>query len=464
MATTRRRFVAIGALLVTLAVLAGCGSDSAAQGSTDTTVDEGTTVPPSTPAPKSVTIDSSSPYYVAAKALFGAQVQAGTVVGGCTINAYTKCPGAELAGQYLQGAFLAYSDLRGANLSKVNLLQADLAFATLDGADLSGTQINATSTTKASFRDANLTGSQWVLVAGADTDFSGADLKEANFTSAQLTSSTMRGADLTGANLALADLTGVDLADAKLDDVNFCQTTMPDGSIRNPQSSAESAIAACGNNPPSTDPPLELTPINPYFTLALIYDAPFVAVGTTVGGCRLEPRTTCKEADLARQELTGAVLPYSRVQGANFSGSDMDAVVLDLAEGEGAELRDITFVGGSMANGHFRLADLSGAQLVFASLNGADLRDAKLVKADLSFGSIVGADASGADLTGVQLPDSNANGTNFSGANLSGANLTNADLTGANLDGANLDGATFCNTLMPDATVRNPVKGLCPDQ
>ena len=133
--------------------------------------------------PTTVSIEPSSPYYEAAKALAGRQVQAGTMVGGCTINAFTDCPGAGLAGEYLQGAFLAYSDLTNANLAGVNLLQADVAYANLDGADLSDAQINATSTTKATFRHADLQRSQWVLAAGSHTDFSYADLRGVNFTS-----------------------------------------------------------------------------------------------------------------------------------------------------------------------------------------------------------------------------------------------------------------------------------------
>jgi hypothetical protein len=55
-------------------------------------------------------------------------------------------------------------------------------------------------------------------------------------------------------------------------------------------------------------------------------------------------------------------------------------------------------------------------------------------------------------------------GTDFRGADLRKANLTNADLTGAKLKGAKLKGAIFCNTPMPDGSVRNPYKGVCPTQ
>lgn len=44
-----------------------------------------------------------------------------------------------------------------------------------------------------------------------------------------------------------------------------------------------------------------------------------------------------------------------------------------------------------------------------------------------------------------------------------GAHLADSDANGAKLANANLDGAIFCNTLMPDATVRSPTDGACPD-
>jgi uncharacterized protein YjbI with pentapeptide repeats len=458
MPSTMRKIAVVWVLLTVLSLLSACGADSL-----NSRGDEAS-IPPPKAIPKVVSIKSSSPYYVAAKALLGTQVQAGTVIAGCTINAFTKCAGSQLSDRSLQGAFLAYSDLSAANMARVNLLQADVSFANLDGVDLSAAELNATSTTKATFRNARLANSQWVLVAGSNTDFSGADLRGANFTSASLAISKLTDADLTGANLTLADLTGVDLKGANLNDANFCQTTMPDGTVRNPQPSAAAAMATCGHSAPSTDPALVIDDTNPYFALALTYDKPFVSAKTTIRGCRLVPRASCRRANLSHRDLTGAIIPYAQVQGANFLGSDMTAVVLDLAHGEAANLRGVVLVNGTMAGGQFARANLSGATLVFASLNGTDLRGADLSHANLRFGSIVGADATGANLTGVQLPSSNANGTNFTNANLSGANLSNADLTGASLDGANLAGADFCNTLMPDGSVRNPSAGLCPNQ
>ena len=188
--------------------------------------------------PEAITLQPSTPYYVAADALTEPQVRAGTDVGGCIVTAFTHCEGVDLSDQNLQGAFLAYSNLTNAHLADVDLLQADVAFAHLGHSDLREARVSATATTRASFADATLNGSQWVLVAASDTDFSGSDLSGANFTSAGLTSADFRGANLSGANFTLADLTGADLSGADLKGAVFCQTVMPNGTVRSPRPSA----------------------------------------------------------------------------------------------------------------------------------------------------------------------------------------------------------------------------------
>lgn len=65
------------------------------------------------------------------------------------------------------------------------------------------------------------------------------------------------------------------------------------------------------------------------------------------------------------------------------------------------------------------------------------------------------ANLSGADLRNADLSGANLSGSNLSYADLSGANLRRANLSGANLSDAELSGARFCNTIMPDVSVRN---------
>lgn len=90
-------------------------------------------------------------------------------------------------------------------------------------------------------------------------------------------------------------------------------------------------------------------------------------------------------------------------------------------------------------------------------VNGCDIKP---------FATCAGVDLSGADLSRARLY-----AADLSGANLSGANLSNADLRGANLNNANLSGAIvtqaflsvadFCNTIMPDGSVRTDPGRSC---
>ena len=111
-----------------------------------------------------------------------------------------------------------------------------------------------------------------------------------------------------------------------------------------------------------------------------------------VAGCRVEPHTQCKDADLA---------------GANFAQ-------------------------GALRNAEFHDADLSGA----------DLREADLRYADLSSADLSSADLSGADLQWADL----------SSAKLDHANLFDADLTKATVDGASFVGTFTCGTTTPAGT------------
>lgn len=120
-------------------------------------------------------------------------------IGACAIR-----PGALCEGNYMHRAKLAQSNLYDADLD-----HADLTGAVLTSSDLSG----------ATMRAAGL--------AGADLDsvsFSYADLQGANFSKAEVDQVDFTGADLTG-----AVITPAQLARAKL-----CRTTMPDGTVANP--------------------------------------------------------------------------------------------------------------------------------------------------------------------------------------------------------------------------------------
>jgi uncharacterized protein YjbI with pentapeptide repeats len=210
--------------------------------------------PPAQPG-KPVRLPSDNVFYPAIHALLtGHQIHAGTVVRGCRIEAYTKCPGAKLNDADLQGAFLAYATMDKASLAGANFFLGSIAFGNANNANWKSIDLGATSAVGISLADASLSGAQLPLTnfAGADlhgaslvganaqiTVFSGADLRGADLASANLFEASMSGANLTGADLAGANLSDTTFLGATMTAVDttgatFCDTIMPDGSIRNP--------------------------------------------------------------------------------------------------------------------------------------------------------------------------------------------------------------------------------------
>lgn len=120
------------------------------------------------------------------------------VIGGCILQPYTQCEGADLHGADLHGAQLMYANFAGANLNAATLAGANLSFDNLAKARL-----------------------QIATLAGAN-----------------LTDASLAFADMPGANLGGANLTGATLDDALDTGANyggatFCHTTLPSGTVNN---------------------------------------------------------------------------------------------------------------------------------------------------------------------------------------------------------------------------------------
>jgi len=100
-------------------------------------------------------------------------------------------------------------------------------------------------------------------------------------------------------------------------------------------------------------------------------------------------------------------------------------------------------------------ADLTAAHLEEANLSGSDLRDASFRYADLENINLQNANLEGASFRDANLEDANLRDANLRLVYLEGANLAGANLTGADVSLVNLDNATYCQTTMPDGTMRH---------
>ncbi len=203
-----------------------------------------------------------------------------------------------------------------------------------------------------------------------------------------------------------------------------------------------------------------------------------------------------KYADMRDANLTYTNLCGAKLKGANFKNAFYGINTkfpdgMDLSElifvGAGANLRGVNLRRIYLRDSNLKGADLSGAwlseHLYNINLENANLTDANLESAQLNGANLINANLTNANLKRARLDDANLKGANLTNANLEGATLDDANLKGANLTNVNLYltyfkrtnftnanflggklslysiekyNPIFCNTIMPDGTIKNP--------
>ena len=166
------------------------------------------------------------------------------------------------------------------------------------------------------------------------------------------------------------------------------------------------------------------------------------------------PLRDCSELELApgvdasNCSLPGVVLfGLGDLSGIDFSRSDLSGAIA----GCDPDIRPT-----SLASADLARVDLSDALLCDVNFNDADLYRADLSGSALEDASFRGADLRRADLSGIS-----SNFTSFVDADLRGADLTDADISNSSFDGADLRGAIFDNTTCPDGTNSDDNGGTC---
>lgn len=428
-----------------------------------------------TTKPAPITINSQSPYYLVAKAVLGTQVMSGTDVNGCMVKSFTDCSGQNLNKQDIQGAFLAYSKLSDVKLEHANLMLGDIAFVSGRKINLSQASLSGITMNGADFRNAHLVGTIAINSANAFINLSNANLRHSNFQNASFVGAKLTNANFHGANLFNADLSGADLSNVKFDQadlsgVNFagatnyktasfkgaklCNTVMPDGRLKNKSKT-------CRSNPGKL-PSFNVVWYNPFYD-AVKPGTP-VTFGQKVDGCKLKPYSICNDLKIKHTNLYNANLSYAKLLKTNFSHSDVRDVNFNFTDAREANFSHANLIGTSFTGGNFQSANFEKAMMRLTSLSYANFSYANFSNADMAFTNLNHANFTGANLSKVDLASTDVNGVDFSNADMEGINLSDADLSGANLSGANLKDAIYCNTIMPNGSVKAPHKGLCPHQ
>jgi len=131
------------------------------------------------------------------------------------------------------------------------------------------------------------------------------------------------------------------------------------------------------------------------------------------------------KADLDSARLSGANLSHITATGANMAQAQMTGV--DLSD---ANMVDVTLRGAQLAGVNWsNVQQLVGANLSRTDLQGADFQGAQMTGTDLSQCNLRGANLHQAQMAGADLSYANLQGADLSDAQLAGANLNKADLS-----------------------------------
>ncbi len=246
------------------------------------------------------------------------------------------------------------SKINGVDLSRIQLVNnssgGNTAFnLVLDNVDLSGVVFKFANLNQASFKGSRFRGvgedGRWDTYDDAITDFTQAQLKQANFTDANLSRVLMNHSDLSrailnranlsnarlfGANLSSTQLVGADLRGAVLENASLTGADISDAKLNDANLSA-----------------VRLGRVS--------------AIGTQLSYANLS-KTDWQGADLSESYLDHTNLSY-----ANLSNTRLAGAVLHAAQLENANLR----------NADLSRADLRGANLAGADFQGAILSPGK---------------------------------------------------------------------------------------
>ncbi len=233
----------------------------------------------------------------------------------------------------------------------LSLRGRDLRYAVLDRSDLHRVDFTGVDLRGASLKETRLEEAKFCLplkvFPRTCSQFSGADLKEAN-----LMGVDFWGAKLSGAQLAFVRLDGADFRNAELEGANlsFAELKGADLSLANLK-------------------------------------------GAKLNYAKLQ-RAKFDEAELQKAEFSSANL-----QGANFNNALMAGANLSAANLQAAELNEAQLKGANLSE-----AKLEGANLRNADLRGSDLTEASLKGTDMKFVRIWGATFPGSK-TSLELAD-----------------------------------------------------------
>jgi uncharacterized protein YjbI with pentapeptide repeats len=168
-----------------------------------------------------------------------------------------ECHSCDLSGRQLERARFVGS-FTGTNFSKANLADAQLASCNLDRATFTSAILTQANASGSKMNGANFTNAELERV-----NFASAQLGGASFMLAQAEEAVFSGADLREANFTLAKLTGADFSNADLTLATFDRAVLSGANLSQARGLTQKQLAnACGDAETQLRPGLTLRRCN----------------------------------------------------------------------------------------------------------------------------------------------------------------------------------------------------------
>jgi len=274
--------------------------------------------------------------------------------------------GLDLSGLDLSGVRAVGTDLTGADLRGVRLEGADLTRARLADADLGGGEVG-----DAIFLEADFTGARLRSVSAAGADFSSAILARADLTEADLTGAVLEECDLRGAILLRVEARDAVFVSADLSGAQLIRGSFAGADF------SEAILAGIDGREAG-------------FQGAEFYRVR--APGAMLAGADLDGLRAADALDFTEANLSQVIAPDSNWSGVTLTRAVLAWAVLDGADFTGANLQGTDFYAAHLRGARFSKADLLDARLATANAFEASFDGANLAGADLREGNFYGAE------------------------------------------------------------------------
>ena len=353
------------------------------------------------------------------------------------------------------GTKLKESNFTKAKISSCNFSKANLTDAIFDSTTCANSSFKESTLIRASFKNAVLVNSSY----GSASDFTGANLKNADFSNAQIVDkwNTKGGAKFNNANLTNANFSNVDIIGEYGASADFTNADITGANFSN-------AVFARTHNEPHSSTDFAASLNISRFSSVNFSNAVFVAfTWFSDGGAAVD----FSNKEFENVDFSNAILSAKHWSGSNSKSVSFANSTLKNCNFTGATLgvngaaNGVDFSNIDVSNTSFKNANLYGVLFEQSNISGSDFSNANgLTTSQLSQTlnyknkDLRGVKFNGLDLTNWILRGQNLQNTSFNGANLTGVNARYADLRGSDLTGITGSLKTQ-NTIWTDGEIKN---------